>query len=81
MGQKVLIFQDGRHLRCSLLKVKKKRQGRSLHIPIDFFGIARGLELAKFLWAAWRMAHVGASGKGNLCFVGSEAMEIVYIDR
>lgn len=49
-------------------------------MPIDFSGIARGLELAKFLWAAWRMADVGVSGKGNLCSLGPEVMEVVYID-
>lgn len=49
-------------------------------MPIDFSGIVRRVELAKFLWAAWRMADVGASGKRNLCFLGPEAIEIVYID-
>lgn len=52
----------------------------SLSLPIDSSGISRGLKLAKFLWPAWRMADVGASGKGNLCFLGLEAMGIVYID-
>lgn len=55
--------EDGNHSRrtpfkiCRLLKIKKKKQGRSLGLPIDFSGVARGLELAKFLWAArgWQM--------------------------
>lgn len=50
---------------CRLLIAKKKKQSRSLGLPIDFSGIARELELSKFLWPVQRTTDVEASGKGN----------------